>query len=153
MNLKCIFPVAILWCILLAGGCACPKADAQPHGKAVVGGPCEYRSYPGEARIVSIKKVVPEANAQPAGPSAKGYDVTFIFHTDRIIEEPYVKVQEKPHRLLLTNGSRPSARFLKKYGIEEGKTYPCRLQVITKGTCTPVLFDFPTIDLSDYSLH
>ena len=153
MNLTCASLVAIVFFMVLAGGCACPKADAQPHGKAVVGGPCEYRAYPGEARIVSIKKGVPEANAQPSGPSTKGYDVTFIFHTDRTIEEPYVKVREKPHRLLLTNGSRPSARFLEKYGVEEGKTYPCRLQVITKGTCTPVLFDFPTIDLSDYSRH
>ncbi len=151
MNLKCVFPAAILWCMALAGGCACPKADAQPRGRAMVGGPCEYRAYPGEARIVSIKKGVPEAGAQPSGPSTKGYDVTFSFQTDRTIEETYVKVQGKPHRLLLTNGSRPSARFLETYGIEEGKTYPCRLQVITKGTCTPVLFDFPTIDLSDYS--
>lgn len=153
MILKCIFPVAILWCIILVGGYASPKADAEPHGKGMVGGPCEYRTYAGEARIVSIKKAASGDGTHAQSASRNGYDVTFIFHTDRTIEEPYARVQEKPRPLLLTNGSNPSARFLEAYGIEQGKTYPCRLQVIKKGTCTPVLFDFPTIDLSDYSLR
>jgi len=51
---------------------------------------------------------------------------------------------------MLKNSGYPGPKFLEKYGIEAGKSFECHLKVIVKGTCTPILFEFPTIDLRDY---
>jgi hypothetical protein len=41
-------------------------------------------------------------------------------------------------------------RYLEKYAIAKGKTLSAVLRVLTKGTCSPYIIDFPTIDLADY---
>ena len=41
-------------------------------------------------------------------------------------------------------------RYLEKYGMKKGKTYPCILGIIKEGNCTPVIFEFETIDTRDY---
>ncbi len=46
--------------------------------------------------------------------------------------------------------SYPGPQFLEKYGIGVGKVFDCYLKVIIKGTCTPMLFEFPSIRLDDY---
>jgi|GEM_PF-970479 len=114
----------------------------------VSGGPCEYKIYKGLARIISIrKKEMPKGYG---GPSHESYEVKFSFSTEEEIKEAHGKVEGREYTLKLTNSWYPGPKFLKKYGIEEGKSFDCDLKVITKGTCSPVLFDFPTIDLSDY---
>lgn len=123
---------------LMTASCAEKKT---PEIRRVVGGPCSYKSYPGKAEVVSIKK------------ADDGYDVNFFFHSEKTPKETYARVKGKTHRLLLMEGSRPRAGFLKKYGIETGKMLPCNLDVIAKGTCTPVMFKFPTVDLSDYEAN
>jgi len=117
--------------------------------KRVVGGPCEYKVYGGHAKILSIhKKDLPP---EVGGSSNVVYEVKFSFTPDEEIKEAYGQVEKKEYLLLLTNSSYPGPGFLKKYGIEPGKYFGCYLKVITRGTCTPVLFDFPTINLTDYS--
>lgn len=114
----------------------------------VSGGPCEYKIYKGTAEIISIhKKEMPK---DYGGPSHESYEVKFSYHTDEYIKEAHGKVEGKEHVLLLTNSWYPGPRFLHKYGIAVGKNFDCHLKVITKGPCTPVIFDFPAIDLSDY---
>ena len=115
----------------------------------MVGGPCQYREYPGRAVILSVQKQ--EGRTQAGAPAADAYEVKFSFTPDKKIEEGWVQIEGKEHLLLLTNSSLPGPGFLKKYGIERGKGFDCNMKVITKGTCTPVLFEFPAIDLSDYS--
>lgn len=124
--------------VLMSVSCAETKA---PEVRRVVGGPCSYESYPGKAEVVSIKK------------SDDGYDVKFVFHSEKVPPETYAGVEGKTHRLLLIEGSHPTLGFLKKYGIETGKVLPCNLDVIVKGTCTPVVFKFPTVDLTDYEAN
>ena len=121
-------------------GVSCTAMD-EPVSKPVFGGQCEYKKYSGQAKIISIHK---------RELSNESYEVKFSFHTDEIIKERYGQVEGKEYLLLLDNSFYPGPRFLKKYGIEVGKYFDCYLKVITRGTCTPVLFDFPTIDLSDY---
>ena len=121
----------------------------NPAQKHVVGGPCEYKAYRGHAKIVSIlEKKLPLKVDEP---SNVVYDVKFSFTPHEEIKERWVQVEGKVYLLLLSNSSYPGPGFLKKYGIEPDKCFECYLKVITRGTCTPVLFDFPTIDLSDYS--
>lgn len=135
------FLTAILILLFIFSGVSCMATD-EPARKTVFGGQCEYKKYEGQARIISVrKKELPN----------ESYEVKFCFHTDEIIVEAYGQVEGKEYLLLLDNSSYPGAKFLKKYGIEKGKYFDCYLKVITRGTCTPVLFYFPTIDLSDYS--
>jgi hypothetical protein len=115
----------------------------------VVGGPCEYKAYRGYAKILSIHKK--EVQAKTGGPSNMVYEVKFSFTPHEEIKERYGQVEGKEYLLLLANSSYPGPGFLKKYGITPGKCFECYLKIITRGTCTPVLFDFPTIDLCDYS--
>ena len=124
---------------------------AEKSAAGVVGGPCEYKQYKGKASITSIrKKEMPE---NYAGPSYESYEVKFSFFSEEEIKEAYGKVKGREYILMLTNSWYPGPKFLKKYGIKIGKSFECYLTVIVKGTCTPVLFDFPTIDLGDYFEH
>jgi len=121
----------------------------KPAQRSIVGGPCEYKAYRGHARIVSILEKEIQLNV--GEPSSVVYDVKFSFTPHEEIKERWVQVEGKEYLLLLVNSSYPGPGFLKKYGIEPDKCFECYLKVIIRGTCTPVLFDFPAIDLSDYS--
>ena len=142
------FTVSLLVAVLLFlfPRFSCLAMD-KPSKRHIVGGPCEYREYMGQAKIVSVKKR--EVKERVDTPQKDIYEVKFSFHTDQVIQEPYVRVEGKEYLLLLKDSSYPGARFLGKYGIEVGKAFPCCMKVITKGTCTPIIFDFPTVDLSD----
>ena len=115
----------------------------------VVGGPCEYKSYRGIATITSVRETKEDPEPR-GGLSCQGHVVRFSFSSDEKIEESYGNVEGKEYTLKLKNSWNPGAKFLKKYGIEAGRNFECYLKVITRGTCAPVLFDFPTIDLGDY---
>jgi hypothetical protein len=114
----------------------------------IVGGPCQYKSYPGRAEIISVRKVEP--GPVQGAPPYDPFEVKFSFRSDGKIEEPRAQVEDKEHLLTLTNSFYPGTRFLQKYGITVGQVFDCNLMVIQQGTCTPVIFDFPSIDLSDY---
>jgi len=129
---------------------SCAETKTSEIGR-VVGGPCSYKTYPGTARVVLIEKAY--ATSQDGKKNGDGYDVHFVFHPETAPEETYARVEGKTHTFLLTNGSRPKSGFLKIYGIETGKTLPCQLKVIVKGTCTPILFKFPTVDMNDYEAN
>jgi len=129
------------------GGAGTPEADERPPPK-VGGGPCEYKTYSGHAEILSVRlKKLPKGYP---GPPHESYEVRFLFFPDHHIDESYAQVEGKPQILTLTNSWYPGPRFLRKYGIQEGKIFDCHLKVITNGTCTPVVFDFPTIDRGDF---
>lgn len=74
------------------------------------------------------------------------YDVKFSFHTDETIREGFASVQGRQWLLMKRDNTYPDSAFLKKHGIEAGRFFNCSMKVITRGTCTPVLFDFPGID-------
>lgn len=124
-----------------------PGPDRHPPPK-MSGGPCEYKTYTGYAEIISIH--LEELTKGTSGPPHESHEVKFLFISYQPIEEAYAQVDGKPQRLTLANSWNPGPRFLEKYGIEEGKTFDCHLNVITRGVCTPVMFAFPDINLSDY---
>ncbi len=121
---------------------------AGERAPGVLGGPCEYKRYKGQATIVSIRpKESPENYGRPA---EEGYEVKFSFSPEEEITAAYGKVTGREYTMMLKNSSYPGPRFLERYDIKTGKSFDCYLQVIIRGTCTPVLFDFPTIDLGNY---
>ena len=119
--------------------------NSQPR---MVGGPCQYKSYPGRAEIISIRMVEP--GPVQGAPPYDPFEVKFSFRSDGKIEESHAQVEGKEHLLTLTNSFYPGTRFLQKYGITVGQVFDCNLMVIQQGTCTPIIFDFPAMDLGDY---
>ena len=119
----------------------------KKNSQTVFGGPCEYSVYKGKARIVSInKRHVPNSSYRS---SLENYDVKFCFSPDVEIEDANVVVEGKQYRMMLDNSRYPGPKFLIKYGIEVGKIFKCNMKVISSGTCTPILFQFPAIDYSN----
>ena len=136
----------IIFTNAFCSGSSTVASAAEKSAPRVVGGPCEYRQYKGRAMIVSISK---KEMRKKYGEPSVGYEVKFSFFSEEEIEETYGQVEGRKYILMLTNSRYPGPEFLEKYGIEAGKSFECYLKVITRGTCTPVLFDFLTIDLGD----
>ena len=143
---------AVLLLAALAWGCAGTvmsgketselPAETQPEPK--VGGGCQYESYPGQAEILSLVKTEPPEAASEAG--VQRFEVRFSFGPERPIKQEWVKVAGKTLLLTLPDGQLPDKEFLDKRGIMVGRKIPCLLKVITKGTCTPLIFIWPSDD-------
>ena len=150
-NGRCLFFVIFAIIIGCCGDALVGALDLEQEESVsrVVGGPCEYKEYRGKATIVSIrKKDWPKSHG---GSLYENFEVRFSFFSEEEIKESFAtKVEEREYTLMLANSWHPGPKFIEKYGIEVGKIFDCYLKVITKGACTPILFDFPTIDLSDY---
>jgi len=131
--------------IVLLTGVFLTFADDKGKEEHLIGGQCEYKVYEGRAKIISIAKKS-ESDNYPY----ERYEVKFIFTPDHEIKEAYAQTKGKEFLLMLTNSSYPGPKFLEKYSIKIGKVFACYLKVIIKGTCTPVLFEFPDIKLDDY---
>ena len=121
---------------------------AESRTPRVVGGPCTYKQYKGKATIVSVcRKETPENHGRR---SYQAYEVKFVFFSEESIMEAHGRVEGRHYTMMLKNSSYPGPKFLEKYGIEKGRELGCFLKVITRGTCTPIIFEFPTVDLGDY---
>ncbi|HNZ65411.1 MAG TPA: hypothetical protein PKJ10_06200 [Smithella sp.] len=125
--LNLILPVMLLFFLS-----ACGMASSSQR----IGGPCTYKQYQGEAEIVSVK-----LRQQTTGE----YEIRFAFHPQKKIQEVFARVEGKQWLLVQEDSSFPKKDFLQQYDIKTGKRFPCYMNVITRGTCTPVLFDFPSI--------
>ncbi len=123
--------------------------DRAPGPRSLrVGGPCTYADHPGTATILAVVPAVPDKNV-PA-PPYPGMTVTYVFKAAASLPIQGIHEEGKTQTLTLINGWPPGKRFLEKYGIRPGAALPCVLRIIRSGTCTPLLFEFPGIDLADY---
>ena len=117
------------------------------------GGCCIYASYEGNAKIFRVSQT-PTSLAQAkimGGPGYEGYEVWFRFIPKSDVPDDRIKqVISREHLFTLYNSWYAGPRYLEKYGIREGKIYPCTLNIIEEGTATPVIFEFETIDTRDY---
>ena len=152
-------------CIVFLAVGAVPvySSGVPPPGKAAgvgpsaerrrVGGPCEYAEYRGTAMIARVEQT--ERSREQArnvgGAGYEGYEIWFRFTPEADIREEWARpAAGKEHLLCLMNSWYPGPRYLEKYGIKKGRSYRCTLMVITKGTCTPTIFEFPEISRDDY---
>jgi len=127
--------------VALTAICGC-AASAKP-GRLVVGGPCSYRDIPGWARIVSIEESSKDANSCPNNP--------VVVRFDFIPADPSLEAKQAEDLTLTVGaGMNPARSYMAAKGIVKGRTYCCVRREITNGTCTPVLYTFPKIDLSDF---
>jgi hypothetical protein len=118
--------------------CAC----AQPGFSRTqrVGGPCSYKSYPGQATILSIS--LTEEGAQNEG---KQFDVRFTFKPREKVQEAFAQDETKRYLLYGDHFQYPDQDFLTRHHLRVGVVLDGNMQVIVSGTCTPVLFDFPSL--------
>jgi len=121
------------------------NAEDKVKGEHLVGGQCQYKQYEGHAKITSITK-----RSGSDSYLKERYEVKFSFTPDQKIKETYAQTEGKDFLLLLSNSSYPGPKFLEKYGIEIASILKCNMKGIIKGTCTPIIFEFPSIRLDDY---
>jgi len=133
LGLAAISMVLMFIVMLLVGG----DTPESPSSKAHAGGPSTYKQYHGEAQIDSIT---------PLQETPDAYDIKFTFHPREAVREAFANPENRQWSLFRNDFSFPKEDFLKKHDIQIGKRLPCIMNVITRGSSTPVLFDFPTID-------
>jgi hypothetical protein len=128
-----------------------PKAESRE--KLKVGGPCEYVGYPGIATVTKME-ITDQSRQQALSTGGAGYpgcEVWFSFKTDAAVSPDWArKLLGREHLFRLANSWYPGEKYIDKYGIKVGNTYPCVLKVITRGTCTPAIFKFPGCRDDDY---
>lgn len=151
MHRRLLRALVALVAIWLTGVPFCPASDGTENAPMLLGGPCAYDAYPGKAVILAVSPEPRDADTTrgPATPYP-GYAVTYRFTPDAPITGQPLYRPGEVRTLTLVNDMAPGPRFLQKYAIAPGRTFPCQLRVIRQGTCTPALYAFPTIDLSDY---
>jgi|GEM_PF-1174426 len=126
-----------------------PPAKGKPDPAGLrVGGPCTYADHPGTATILAVTPALPDKDVPT--PPYPGMTVTYVFASDRPLPPQGIHLEGKVQTMTLVNGWPPGRKFLEKYGVRPGAALPCVLRVITSGTCTPLLFEFPGINLADY---
>jgi len=129
------------------------KSSNQPVSE-IIGGACSYYVINGSCEIFSIAKTS-ESIQQKSSTGYEGYDVEFVFTSESSSALPeninkILSAQKSPHPLQLTNSWYPGPLYLAKYNIKENNIFDCQALVIAKGTCSPVIFKFSKINLSDY---
>lgn len=125
---------------LLIGKPSLGAADDKREEPRRVGGPCEYHRYQGRAEIVSLRKI-----ADPRNRPGEKYEVRFRFIPDREIKESFVQVEGREFLLEINQSLHLSQEFIEQHGIQTGSVFDGYLQAIVKGTCTPVIFEFPSL--------
>ena len=134
----CNILILLIISIFVFSACAGAQTDHQ-KGR-LVGGPCKYKSYPGQATIISIT-----GGQAGDADNVKRFEVKFTFTPQDKIEESYARVEGRTFHLYGNNWRYPDQDFLKLHNIHVGKVLDGSLQVIVSGTCTPVVFDFPSL--------
>lgn len=122
---------------------------ASAQSAQVVGGPCQYADFPGKIKILSVKTLPQPANLQTRLPY-QPYEVFFSFTPAKNTPESQT-LAGRSHSLTLSGGTPPGPEFLRKYKIRQGATFACEGHIITKGTCSPVVFTLHGIDVFDHS--
>ncbi len=129
--------------LLIYAGSACNNK------KDIVGGRCEYKEIKGTAAITSIVKA-------DSGDNNSQVTVFFDFvpdDPDAVNNYRFHNVPDKDQELRVGGGVNPAKSYMDLKGITAGSSYKCKRMEITKGTCTPVIFDFYEIDFSDYGKY
>lgn len=112
----------------------------------ISGGGCDYVKFEGYARIKSITPA-------PAGDyncPDKPMLIVFEFIPANISDRQKYRFKDfsdTTAKLKINDGANPSLAWVKKNKIETGKKFRCFRTEIVKGTCTPVIFTFPDLNL------
>ena len=115
-----------------------PRAEGGKEETPRAGGPCEYHRYEGRAEITSLQKTV-----DPYRKGKDGWEVKFRFIPNQEVKESFAQVADREFLLEISQSSFLSQEFIERHGVQIGRAFHGYLLAITRGTCTPVLFEFP----------
>ncbi|MCK5169597.1 MAG: hypothetical protein KAQ75_06940 [Bacteroidales bacterium] len=107
---------------------------------------CEYIKYEGIAKIKLISIAPSDEYNCPNEPKK----IKFEFTPDNISDRDqynYTNYNDSANYMRINAGMNPSQLWIDNNKIEIGKEYKCFRTEIKKGTCTPVIFEFPDLDL------
>lgn len=116
----------------------CPGAEVDKKETPRAGGPCEYHRYEGQAEVTSLRKTV-----DPYSQGKESWEVKFRFIPNQEIKESFAQAAGREFLLEINQSSYLGREFIEQHGVQIGRTYHGYLLAITRGTCTPVLFEFP----------
>ena len=125
-----------------------PLSACRTSGNKV-GGPCTYTDIPGTAVIQALEVPLPS--------EAGCYDpvrVVFDFIPGPGAGDKMGLLGElTAQRLTVGGGMNPSRIWADLKGLRPGKNIPCVRKEIDQGTCTPVVYTFPGLNMDDWEVH
>ena len=137
--------LAAMAAILVAGiMVACAPGKSQ-----TVGGPCTYNKIPGVITIIALESA--PGNENNCKDAVK---VVFRFTpTDPAAEKKYAFPNWSDEKQVFTvgGGTNPNRDWVKSKGMTVGAKFEASRNEILSGTCTPVVFEFMSIDVADFA--
>ena len=112
----------------------------------VVGGACEYEDVAGIATIISVT----EAPAEEYNCENNPVKVVFDFRPSYLLARllyMFPDMSDEGNALTIAGGANPAADWVAAQGLVVGSKHTCIRREIVSGTCTPVIFEFPNLDM------
>ncbi|MDI6795816.1 MAG: hypothetical protein QMD09_02675 [Desulfatibacillaceae bacterium] len=131
--------------LLLFLACSSPAVLQESKGN-MAGGPCQYQEIIGHALITSVGPAEPQEYNCPN----QAQKVLFSFYPDNegaAAKYLFPGWADEGNSLSVAGGANPPAAWVLRQGIEPGVKIPAIRAEIVSGTCTPVVFSFPGLDM------
>ena len=148
--LKRACPLLLIAAVTILLSCGCwPRRGGPRQGDEIIGGPCRYAEIVGVATITGVQDA-PEGAYNCRG----AVEVLFTFApNDSSARDRYrfPAWSDIGQRLTVGEGLNPPRKWVEEQGMVEGKQFPCVRSEITRGTCTPVIFKFPGVDMKSWT--
>ena len=112
------------------------------------GGPCFYINISGTA---TIRSVTPDIETRDACPNT--VTIIYDFAPDDPSDVDDYRIPEWPDTgrvFTLPNGWNLPDDWAEKEGMTPGSEHICIRREITRGACTPVIFEFPDLNTGDW---
>ena len=134
--------------IILLSACCAPAVCGSVFGDQRIGGACEYRQISGWATITEVRR------ADPAADNCKdAVEVIFTFSPDDPRAPEHYRFADQPDSgqyFRVGAGLNPERSWARSKGLVKDAVHRCLRSEIVKGTCTPVIFTFPDIDMANW---
>ena len=135
---------SILWLSICCTSMACGGELGGRH----VGGVCEYQRIHGRATIADVRVADPSANN-----CRDAVEVVFTFLPDdpsAPLHYRFLNYPDTERHFLVGAGMNPPRKWARSKGLVKGAVHRCVRSEIVKGTCTPVTFTFPDLDMKGW---
>lgn len=156
MSRKIVFltSIVLLAALILVFGVGSFLASLHVAGIEKTSGGCIYDTFPGNCMIVSVRKTL-MSRGQKRRTGYDGWEVKVNYKESVRLpteKEKFLRSFSKKDRIMLrlVNFWLPGAKFIRKYLIIEGETFPCTLKLINQGKCTPMLLQLNGVPLDDF---
>lgn len=111
-----------------------------------MGGSCSYVKFEGYAKITSIVPAPESEYNCPEKPELVTFEFTPLDKSDRK-KYRFTGYSDSAVNMRINDGVNPSHAWIKNNGIAIGKKFRCFRTELSKGTCTPVIYTFPDLNL------